>query len=303
MEKQIYALLLLAASSSFAPAMAQQDARFRVADDAVATFEGIDLGAEGYANGSDGKGGFTDGNYHFANTYTAEYGSWSGFAISNKKETDFVDYMASQYNSCVGHGVDNSSQYAVYYYSSFGRASVTDGEAVKEKNGNAFDALGFYGANSAWNVTAYTVGDGMTDGAFTKGDWCKLTVYGVKGNEVTGHVDFYLADYRSDNEADHYYVKDWTWVNLSTLGTVDQLNFEVTASRSNEWGTTTPTYFCMDNFNDAKAAAAGVEDVRRPMEAHEVARYLLNGARISTPQPGINIVRMSDGTTRKELVK
>ena len=35
-----------------------------------------------------------------------------------------------------------------------------------------------------------------TDGAFTKGDWCKLTVYGVKGNEVTGHVDFYLADYR-----------------------------------------------------------------------------------------------------------
>lgn len=283
--------------------MAQQDARFRVADDAVATFEGIDLGAEGYANGSDGKGGFTDGNYHFANTYTAEYGSWSGFAISNKKETDFVDYMASQYNSCVGHGVDNSSQYAVYYYSSFGRASVTDGEAVKEKNGNAFDALGFYVANSAWNVTAYTVGDGMTDGAFTKGDWCKLTVYGVKGNEVTGHVDFYLADYRSDNEADHYYVKDWTWVNLSTLGTVDQLNFEVTASRSNEWGTTTPTYFCMDNFNDAKAAAAGVEDVRRPMEAHEVARYLLNGARISTPQPGINIVRMSDGTTRKELVK
>ena len=125
----------------------------------------------------------------------------------------------------------------------------------------------------------------------------------MKGNEVTGHVDFYLADYRSDNEADHYYVKDWTWVNLSTLGTVDQLNFEVTASRSNEWGTTTPTYFCMDNFNDAKAAAAGVEDVRRPMEAHEVARYLLNGARISTPQQGINIVRMSDGTTRKELVK
>ena len=54
--------------------------------------------------------------------------------------------------------MDNSSQYAVYYYSSFGRASVTDGEAVKEKNGNAFEALGFYVANSAWNVTAYTVG-------------------------------------------------------------------------------------------------------------------------------------------------
>ena len=55
MEKQIYALLLLAASCPFAPAMAQQNARFHAADDAVATFESIDLGSEGYANGSDGK--------------------------------------------------------------------------------------------------------------------------------------------------------------------------------------------------------------------------------------------------------
>ena len=36
--------------------------------------------------------------------------------------------------------------------------------------------------------------------------------------------------------------------------------------------------------------------------AHEVARYTLDGRRISTPQPGINIVRYSDGTARKVLV-
>lgn len=36
--------------------------------------------------------------------------------------------------------------------------------------------------------------------------------------------------------------------------------------------------------------------------AHEVARYTLDGRRISIPQPGINIVRYSDGTARKVLV-
>ena len=36
--------------------------------------------------------------------------------------------------------------------------------------------------------------------------------------------------------------------------------------------------------------------------AHEVARYTLDGRRISTQQPGINIVRYSDGTARKVLV-
>lgn len=303
MENKLYAPLLFAAAFTVAPASAQSDNDNDPVNASTATFEHIDLGERGYANGDDEKGGFVDAGFAFANTYTAAYGSWTGFAISNKKETDFIDYMTSQYNSCVGHGANDSEQYAVYYYSNYGRTSETDGEAVKKADGKPFGAQGFYVTNSAWNVQAYTVGDGMTEGAFGEGDWCKLTVYGVKDNEVKGSVDFYLADYRSGNEADHYYVKDWTWLDLSSLGTVDQLNFAVTASRTNEWGTTTPTYFCMDNFNDANGAAAGVSGVRKPADAHEVARYLLNGTRISSPQPGINIVRMSDGTTHKEVVR
>ena len=38
-------------------------------------------------------------------------------------------------------------------------------------------------------------------------------------------------------------------------------------------------------------------------EVHEVARYNMQGQRISVPERGINIVRMSDGTTRKVMVK
>ena len=46
-----------------------------------------------------------------------------------------------------------------------------------------------------------------------------------------------------------------------------------------------------------------VEDVRTAVEDTEVARYNIQGRMIGKPQSGINIVRYSDGTTRKVLVK
>ena len=46
-------------------------------------------------------------------------------------------------------------------------------------------------------------------------------------------------------------------------------------------------------INDATADAAAVE----------VARYAVDGTQLAAPQKGVNIVRMSDGTTRKVVVK
>ena len=40
-----------------------------------------------------------------------------------------------------------------------------------------------------------------------------------------------------------------------------------------------------------------------PGEAKEVVRYDLNGRRLDAPQRGLNILRMSDGTVRKVMVK
>ena len=48
---------------------------------------------------------------------------------------------------------------------------------------------------------------------------------------------------------------------------------------------------------------SGVDDVRVMQEPEVVARYDLRGRRIDTPQPGINILLMSDGSTRKVFVR
>lgn len=53
----------------------------------------------------------------------------------------------------------------------------------------------------------------------------------------------------------------------------------------------------------ADFGTTGIEDVTTGTEATVVARYNVNGVQIAAPVKGINIVKMSDGTTRKVLVK
>ena len=49
----------------------------------------------------------------------------------------------------------------------------------------------------------------------------------------------------------------------------------------------------------------GVRDINTDteMNVHEVLRYTIDGRMIRTAQPGVNIIRMSDGSTKKVLIK
>ena len=62
-------------------------------------------------------------------------------------------------------------------------------------------------------------------------------------------MPFYLADYRSTDSAHDYIVDDWTWVDLSGLGTVDRIEFTLSSSDVGSFGMNTPAYFAMDCLN------------------------------------------------------
>ncbi len=47
----------------------------------------------------------------------------------------------------------------------------------------------------------------------------------------------------------------------------------------------------------------GIDAAETATDAAEIARYAIDGTRLSAPVPGINIIRYADGTTRKVLVK
>lgn len=279
------------------------------AESQMATFEEMVLGDAGFWNGSDKTGTeidggygsvayantFCSGSYRFHNTYNDTWGSWSGFSVSDKTSVVFESYDTDQYNSAVGHGYGGSGNYAVVFPYS---------ERVEVMNKPEGDIVsGFYVTNTANNVKAYNEGDGMT-GKFVTGDWCKLTVTGHHADGTTSEVGFYLADYRSSDEAAHYYIDYWQWLDLTSLGKVTALSFVITSSHNNEYGMTTPGFFCMDNLNGTPDHTAGVSHTGVTVAGStESTRYTLGGTKLSSPRRGVNIIRMSDGTVRKVFVK
>ncbi|MBQ3914929.1 MAG: DUF4465 domain-containing protein, partial [Paludibacteraceae bacterium] len=117
---------------------------------------------------------------------------------------------------------------------------------------------GFYITNSVYTLDAILNGDYAND-AFGQGDYLSLTVKGYNGSTPTGQVVFYLADYRSENAAEHFALTTWKWLDLSSLGAVTRIEFEMFTTKSDAYGFTTPTYFCLDNFGaSAPSPATGV---------------------------------------------
>lgn len=239
---------------------ANDTCRIIVTGDAIAAdFENLYLAENSHWNGPDTKceieeglwgdeqyqGSFLSGSYKFSNNYSIDWASWSGFSYSNHTSTAGANIMADQFNACTGKGHNDSDNYAVFFEDEFAPMTISvlnkaDGDSIR----------GFYITNAAVTVNAILNGDGITPGAFEKGDYLKLTITADNNN----FIDYYLADYTSENDEDHYYVNDWQWVDLSELGKVKELTFHLESSRKNSWGYTTPLYFCIDDFNGAAPA-------------------------------------------------
>ena len=220
--------------------MAQKKVRMIVMGEAVtATFENLYLKEESYWNGKDMSASFVNGSYKFSNSYEPDWNSWGGFSYSNVTETEFTGYLDnSGFASAVGCGYDESANYSVvncFVPAYINVLNKADGDSIR----------GFYITNAACVYKSVNDGDGMSD-KFTKGDYLMLTISDIVTDKK---IDYYLADYRSENEADHYCLDSWQWVDLRSLGCVKNLKFSISGSQNNDYGLLTPGYFCMDNFN------------------------------------------------------
>ncbi len=226
----------------------------------VATFDDLYLAPESHWMGdtvADYKNTFYSGSYSFSNVYIPEYKSWGAFAYSNRTSTSFStsNLTIDQFNSDVGKGVNNSDNYAVVYPSSYMGKTVLS----VTQNAQGDSVSGFYITNTAWvkhtseNGTGFdSTGQSDANTPFTTGDWLKLTAKGDNGKTV----EFYLVDYRdATNTANHYTLDSWQWVDLRSLGVVKSIEFSMDGTRKNNWGTTIPTYFCMDNFGGVRDIA------------------------------------------------
>jgi hypothetical protein len=205
-----------------------------------------------FYNGSDGASGFTSRGAHFSNNFDPTFGSWAGFAYSNVNNSTTPGF-ANQYAAITGSGLGGAGIYGVSFPVESSRITLPLLAPV----------LGMYVTNATYAYLAVRDGnDGFgavrqfgDDPAIAGGgnqgfpDWFKLTITGRDERDAPiGSVDFYLADYRFANNADDYVVNDWRRVDLSGLGAVKSLSFNLTSSDVGTFGVNTPAYFAIENL-------------------------------------------------------
>ncbi len=209
----------------------------------TANFESFNLGIDTFLNGSDGSGGFSDGHIFLPNAYNVAWASWSGWSVSAMTDTLTAGYT-NDLSVIAGTGY-NSTTYATAY--------IVDAGKIHLDSTLSRGPVGFYINNSTYAYLSMRDGDGFAKkfGGIT-GDDADFFLLTIKKyyNGVLGmdSVNFYLADFRFSDNSQDYIVKDWEYVDLTSLGYADSLIFTLQSSDNGVFGMNTPSYFCIDNF-------------------------------------------------------
>ena len=208
-------------------------------------FENFGLSSGEYLNGDDGTTNFITDYISLPINYDETYNSWTGWAISATTDNTTAGFT-NQYSSITGGGVDGSTTYATSYNYIPNQMEIFAPIALD------FDVKGVYITNATYTYLSMQDGDGFAkkfggaDG--TEPDFFLLTIKGKNKQGIIDSVEFYLADYRFDNNDDDYIVDEWTFVNLSKFDVNNTLEFQLTSSDTGIYGVNTPQYFCIDNF-------------------------------------------------------
>lgn len=225
----------------------------------VSTFENLPLEVDTFWNGIDQSGGFEDGNAFFPNFYSIDFGGFwaSGWAYSNVQDS-LTSGFQNLYAAKPGGGAEGSSVYAVGQQNAV--INLTGDAAGKVLDG-LFITNGTFAFNSMRDGDAFAKKFGGESG--DDPDFFKLTIRKYFDGELaTDSVDFYLADYRFEDNAQDFIVGVWEWVELKSLGKVDSLLFTLSSSDVGDFGINTPLFFCIDDLTTLNATATTDFDAR-----------------------------------------
>jgi len=213
-------------------------------------------------------GGATDEEYAYKwydknNTelkYVAplNYGSYDywggGHAISHYNTADYETYcdyttQLTVYNSAAGDeiktaggGYNGSDNFAVHYGYMDGSAYNFTEElpSLSFGDGKARVIDHMYVNNTCYQFYCYKGGNEFTN-PVGEGDWVKLIATGYNGETSTGTAEMVFVD------GPDGIITDWTKWDLSGLGAVTKVEFNVDCSSDNGFGNSQPSYFAYDN--------------------------------------------------------
>jgi len=229
---------------------------------------------------------------------TEAYGFWcywyGGHAISNYGSKNFGEY--GNYNSQLtvynpegsdeitrsgnGHNSDNFAMHFGYIDDS-GMSMSANLPALTFADNVARVIDHMWVNNGCYALNCYLEGNGLT-AKIGENDWVKIVATGYNDTEETGTAEFFLC-----NGPDNI-VKEWTKFDLSVLGEVTEVTFNITGSSDNGYGFSMPAYFAYDDVAVRFPKSSGIDNITAKDEADNI-YYDLTGRRVYNPGKGIYI--------------
>ena len=198
-------------------------------------------------------------NTWLSNTLSEGYGSWcywsGGHAVSNYVSGEISKYGGFESQLTVykkdvsglertGGGHNGSNNFAVHYgYADNSGYGLTEASlpALTFADGTARVIDHMYVNNTDYALNCYIDGNGLT-AKIGDDDWVKLVATGYNAaGEKTGTASIYLCNGPKN------IMMDWTKWDLSGLGKVLKVTFNVTGSSDNGYGFSQPAYFAYDD--------------------------------------------------------
>jgi len=217
-------------------------------------FENVNLGSQGYYNGSDFAGGFESGGLFFRINYDSSFGGfWDGIAAASNVDT-VTPGFTNQYSTFAGVGANGSSKFGLVYVASqsFFR-NANPAQAVKLNS--------FQFTNSTFAALSMKSGDLFSKkfGGLSGNDpdYLRIKVYNYFNGLVTDTAELYLADYRSSNNSLDYIQKNWREATFNFSSPFDSIGFKLESTDFNSFGIKTPAYFCIDEVKFSNTTSVG----------------------------------------------
>ena len=140
-----------------------------------------------------------------------------------------------------GGGYNGSQNFAVHYGymddSGFGMMTKLPGFYFKDEVARVVDHM--YVALTTYHMNSYVNGDGFCQ-PLAENETSDIVAIGYNGDEKVGEVKFRIA-------GDMTYLKDWAKWDLSALGKVTRIGFNIIGTSDNGYGFSRPAYFAYDN--------------------------------------------------------
>ena len=190
----------------------------------------------------------TELTHIFPYNYNA-YCYWGGgHVISNYASRDYVtngtyENQATVYGDEGAGGHNGSANFCMHFgYIDGSPYNATDYlPELTFADGKARVINHMWVNNSTYALNCYFNGNGLTTNIGEE-DWVKLLAIGYDENDnATATVEFYMVN------GPEYVITDWTKWDLTGLGAVTRVEFNITGSSDNGYGYSQPAYFAYDD--------------------------------------------------------